>query len=191
MLATAKDLLEKVEAFTSSNAEEIEAFRIEILGNKGELKKLFAEFKNVPPQEKKEFGVVLNELKQKANDKVTSLKNALDHSNTGQDSSIDYSRPTSLNSLGSRHPISIIKNEIIEIFNRIGFTVSEGPEIEDDWHNFSALNFPPEHPARDMQDNFFVEKDTDIALRNNNSYVQVRVMENSTPTIRNISTGRV
>jgi len=192
MLNRAKELLKETESFNSNNAEEIEAFRIRVLGSKGELKKLFAEFKNVAAEEKKEFGAVLNQLKQQAQEKVDTLKAA---ANQGKEKSKkvfeDLTRPTTLNELGSRHPISIIKNEIIEIFNRIGFVVSEGPEIEDDWHNFSALNFPPEHPARDMQDTFFVEKNPDIALRTHTSSVQVRVMENSEPPIRTISPGRV
>lgn len=192
MLNRAKKLLKETEAFNSNVAEEIEAFRIRMLGSKGELKKLFAEFKNVAPEEKKEFGAVLNQLKQQAQEKVDSLKAAANQGKEkGKKVFEDLTRPTTLNELGSRHPISIIKNEIIEIFNRIGFVVSEGPEIEDDWHNFSALNFPPEHPARDMQDTFFVEKNPDIALRTHTSSVQVRVMENSEPPIRTISPGRV
>lgn len=192
MLSKAKELLKETEAFTSNNADEIEAFRIRMLGSKGELKKLFSEFKNVAADEKKEFGAVLNQLKQQAKEKVESLKESLSEGKgSSKESFEDLTRPTSLNELGSRHPISIIKNEIIEIFNRIGFQVSEGPEIEDDWHNFSALNFPPEHPARDMQDTFFVEKDPDIALRTHTSSVQVRVMEGTNPPIRTISPGRV
>jgi len=192
MLSKAKELLKETEAFASNNADEIEAFRIRMLGSKGELKKLFAEFKNVAADEKKEFGAVLNLLKQQAQEKVETLKASLsEEKGSNKKSFEDLTRPTTLNELGSRHPISIIKNEIIEIFNRIGFQVSEGPEIEDDWHNFSALNFPPEHPARDMQDTFFVEKNPDIALRTHTSSVQVRVMENSKPPIRTISPGRV
>lgn len=192
MLSKAKELLEETKSFKAKSLEEVEAFRIRLLGSKGELKKLFAEFRNVAAEEKKEFGAVLNQLKEKAQEKVDTLKNELSKSEEREDkSNFDFSRPTTLNEIGSRHPISIIKNEIIEIFNRIGFQVSEGPEIEDDWHNFSALNFPPEHPARDMQDTFFVEKDPDIALRTHTSSVQVRVMENSEPPIRTISPGRV
>lgn len=191
MLSKAKELLEETKAFTSKSAEEIEAFRVKMLGSKGEMKKLFAEFKNIAPENRKEFGSILNDLQKKAKNKVDELKASLTNEGPSNENAADYSRPTSLNSLGSRHPISIIKNEIIEIFNRIGFQVSEGPEIEDDWHNFSALNFPPEHPARDMQDTFFVEKDPDIALRTHTSSVQVRVMENSEPPIRTISPGRV
>ena len=192
MLERAKELLEETIAFVSKDAQQIEEFRIKILGSKGELKKLFAEFRNVPAEQKKEFGLVLNDLREKAEAKIAELKAEIANSegNTRQKRE-DYTRPTNLNELGSRHPISLVKNEIIEIFKRIGFSVSEGPEIEDDWHNFSALNFPPEHPARDMQDTFFVEKDPDIALRTHTSSVQVRVMENSNPPIRTISPGRV
>ena len=192
MLSKAKELLEETKQFKATSLEEVEAFRIKLLGSKGELKKLFAEFRNVATEDKKEFGAVLNQLKEQAQEKVDALKSELSNSKKSEDfSNFDFSRPTTLNQIGSRHPISIIKNEIIEIFNRVGFQVSEGPEIEDDWHNFSALNFPPEHPARDMQDTFFVEKDPDIALRTHTSSVQVRVMENSTPPIRTISPGRV
>jgi len=192
MLSKAKELLQETKEFKAKSLEELEAFRIKLLGNKGEIKKLFAEFRNVAAEEKKEFGAILNQLKDKAQEKVDELKNELsDSADTADTGNFDFSRPTNLNEIGSRHPISIIKNEIIEIFNRIGFQVSEGPEIEDDWHIFSALNFPPEHPARDMQDTFFVEKDPDIALRTHTSSVQVRVMENSTPPIRTISPGRV
>ena len=191
MLTKAKELLEEVRSFSSKDANEIESFRIKMLGNKGELKALFAAFKSVPVEDKKEFGIVLNQLKKEASDRINELKESIASEGPSENANFDYSRPTVLNGLGSRHPISIVKNEIIEIFNRIGFQVSEGPEIEDDWHNFSALNFPPEHPARDMQDTFFVEKDPDIALRTHTSSVQVRVMENSTPPIRTISPGRV
>ncbi len=191
MLDTAKTLLKEVEKFESKSKQEIEAFRIRVLGSKGELKKLFSEFKNVASEEKREFGAILNQLKQKAQDRINELKDKADSGSSSEKENIDLSRPTHLHELGSRHPISVIKNEIIEIFNRIGYQISEGPEIEDDWHNFSALNFPPEHPARDMQDTFFVEKDPDIALRTHTSSVQVRVMENSEPPIRTISPGRV
>ena len=156
------------------------------------MKSLFAQFKNVEPDEKKAYGQVLNELKQIAEDKVEQLKNALlasDQSSEGED--IDLSRPVNPQKVGSRHPISIVRNRFIEIFKKIGYEESEGPEIEDDWHNFTALNFPPEHPARDMQDTFFVERDPDIALRTHTSSVQVRMMENNEPPIRTISPGRV
>ncbi len=192
MLDTVKQLLKETANFEAKNLEEVEAFRIRILGSKGELKKLFAEFKNVAAEDKKEYGALLNQLKNEAQAKVDELKKSLQSKEkAAKFEDIDLSRPASYRSIGTRHPISITKSQIIEIFSRIGFDVSEGPEIEDDWHNFTALNFPPEHPARDMQDTFFVEKDPDLALRTHTSSVQVRVMENNKPPIRTISPGRV
>lgn len=190
MLEQAKSLLEETKNFSAKSIEEVEAFRIKVLGSKGELKKLFAEFKSIPNEDKKEYGAVLNQLKEAAQDRVNELKVALADAVSSADDKMDLSRPVNAE-LGSRHPISIVKNQIIEIFNRIGYQISEGPEIEDDWHNFTALNFPPEHPARDMQDTFFVAKNPDMALRTHTSSVQVRVMENSQPPIRTISPGRV
>lgn len=190
MLEQAKSLLEETKNFSAKSIEEVEAFRIKVLGSKGELKKLFAEFKSIPNEDKKEYGAVLNQLKEAAQDRVNELKAALADAVTSADDKMDLSRPVNAE-LGSRHPISIVKNQIIEIFNRIGYQISEGPEIEDDWHNFTALNFPPEHPARDMQDTFFVAKNPDMALRTHTSSVQVRVMENNQPPIRTISPGRV
>ena len=191
MLNKAKELLKKAEEFSSAKAEEIEEFRIEYLSKKGGLiTDLFKDFKNVPNDQKKEFGQVLNELKDKVTDKVNALKLSL----KSQDSvniELDLTLPGDSSSSGSRHPISIVRNEIIDIFTRLGFTISEGPEIEDDLHVFSALNFPPEHPARDMQDTFFIEKDPDVLLRTHTSSVQVRIMENQKPPIRTISPGRV
>lgn len=191
MLEQAKSLLEETKNFTAKSLEEVEVFRIRILGSKGKLKKLFAEFKRIPNEDKKEYGAVLNQLKEAAQEKVNELKTTLADAASANDEKQDLSRPVNARKLGSRHPISIVKNQLIEIFSRIGFQVSEGLEIEDDWHNFSALNFPPEHPARDMQDTFFVGKDPDIALRTHTSSVQVRVMENNQPPIRTISPGRV
>jgi len=191
MLKQAKALLEETEKFQSYDLNEIEQFRLKILGNKGELKKLFAAFKDVEPSEKKEFGAILNLLKNNALNKVNALKEAAQNQSHPENEYLDLTRPVNQDRLGSRHPISIIRNEIIEVFSRLGYQVSEGPEIEDDWHNFTALNFPPEHPARDMQDTFFVGKNPDIALRTHTSSVQVRVMENNDPPIRTISPGRV
>ena len=155
------------------------------------LNDFFAEFKNVPNDQKKEFGQAINELKTITQEKVNALKKASNlqeeqHSQLG-----DLTRPGEPINIGSRHPISIVKNQIIDIFSRIGFNVSEGPEIEDDWHNFTALNLPEHHPARDMQDTFFVQTDPDILLRTHTSSVQVRYMENNKPPIRTISPGRV
>jgi len=188
-----KTLLSEVEAFKTENKEQLEGFRISLLGSKGKIKELFADFKNVANEEKKEIGQLINDLKIKAQEKFDELKSQLEgvDSNTQKEEE-DLSRTPFPIETGSRHPISIIRNEIIDIFSRIGFTVSEGPEIEDDWHNFSALNFPPEHPARDMQDTFFVKSERgDIALRTHTSSVQVRIMENSKPPIRTLSPGRV
>ena len=188
MLNKVEALLKEVEEFSSTDLNEIEQFRIRLLGKKGEVKELFSQFKEVPNEEKKAFGQQLNLLQKSALDKVNQLK-ASTGGGKKSDQKIDLTRPAEEMQLGSRHPISLVRNEIIEIFSRIGFTVSEGPEIEDDWHNFSALNFPEEHPARDMQDTFFI--DYGIALRTHTSSVQVRVMEGAQPPIRTISPGRV
>lgn len=191
MIDNIKKHIAEVEDFTAKAQEEVEAFRIKYLGSKGLLKDLFSEFKNVPNDQKKEFGQTINALKKAAEEKVNFLKNSFDTSNDLNSVYGDLTRPGEPLSIGSRHPISIVKNKIIDIFSRIGFNVSEGPEIEDDWHNFTALNLPEYHPARDMQDTFFVEKDPDVLLRTHTSSVQVRYMENNKPPIRTISPGRV
>jgi len=191
MIDTIKEHLEKVQQFSSGSKDEIENFRIEYLGKKGLLNQFFAEFKNVPNEQKKEFGQIINQLKTLATDKVNDLKAALENTTSSEGKYGDLSRPGDPIEIGARHPISIVKNQIIDIFSRIGFNVSEGPEIEDDWHNFTALNLPEYHPARDMQDTFFVQTDPDILLRTHTSSVQVRYMENNTPPIRTISPGRV
>lgn len=187
-------LTEQIQIASIATAEEAENFRIQFLGSKGIIKNLFNDLKDVPNDQKKDVGQLMNGLRQLAQDKLDQAKLSLDDQ-TQQHQGIDLTRPGSSTATGSRHPLSLVRSEIIEIFNRIGFTVSEGPEIEDDWHNFSALNFPPEHPARDMQDTFFIQKGDnpkeEIALRTHTSSVQVRVMENSTPPIRTISPGRV
>ncbi len=195
MLDKIKELIAEVNAFSSTKNEEIEAFRIKFLGSKGILKELFAEFKNVPNDQKKAFGQAINELKKNAEEKVNSLKEALENSLEEKGIYGDLTRPSEPIKIGSRHPISLVKNQIVEVFNRIGFTISEGPEIEDDWHNFTALNLPEYHPARDMQDTFFINKNNkveeDILLRTHTSSVQTRYMENNEPPIRTISPGRV
>lgn len=170
--------------------EEVENLRIKYLSKKGEISQLFNDFRNVPNEQKREVGLLLNQLKQTATDRINELKSSVGTSSATSEE-LDLTLPGSPIPLGSRHPLSIVRNEIIDIFTRLGFTISEGPEIEDDWHVFSALNFPPEHPARDMQDTFFIEKDPDILLRTHTSSVQVRVMENEQPPIRTISPGRV
>ncbi len=181
----------KVENYTISTPAELEAFRIEFIGSKGVVKDLYSQLKTVPNEQKKEIGQLMNSLKNMAEEKFIFFKEKFENVETNTEF-VDFSRSGEEFSVGSHHPISQVRNEIIEIFNRIGFNVSEGPEIEDDWHNFSALNFPPEHPARDMQDTFFIEKgENEMALRTHTSSVQVRVMESSQPPIRTISPGRV
>jgi phenylalanyl-tRNA synthetase alpha chain len=191
MIETIKNHITEVQAFSSTNKEEIENFRIKYLGKKGILNDYFSEFKNVPNEQKKEYGQVINTLKNAAQEKVDALKAAIENNTETKGIYGDLSRPGEVISLGSRHPISIVKNKIIDIFLRIGFNVSEGPEIEDDWHNFTALNLPEYHPARDMQDTFFVQTNPDVLLRTHTSSVQVRYMENNKPPIRTISPGRV
>ena len=193
MIDKIKEHITEVEAFKADTAEAIETFRIKYLGKKGLLNEFFAEFKGVPKEQKKEFGLAVNELKKSATDKVNSLRHNLEVNNSKVKTASygDLTRPGEPIEIGARHPISMVKNEIIEIFSRIGFNVSEGPEIEDDWHNFTALNLPEHHPARDMQDTFFIQTDPDILLRTHTSTVQVRYMENNKPPIRTISPGRV
>jgi phenylalanyl-tRNA synthetase alpha chain len=192
MLEKIKSFQEKIAATQIADNNQLEQFRIEFLGSKGVLKDLYGELKNVPNENKKEVGQLINGLRQLAEETYQSNKEKLETGSASKAEQIDFSRPGENFELGARHPLSLVRSEIIEIFSRIGFTVSEGPEIEDDWHNFSALNFPPEHPARDMQDTFFIEKgDAEWALRTHTSSVQVRVMENQKPPIRTISPGRV
>ena len=182
--------LEDILHFNSDSEAEIEEFRVKYLGKKGLLNSYFVEFKSLESDEKKKLGSLLNELKNSAQQKVDNLKS--NNSRKSDNLKInDISRPGDPIEIGSRHPISIVKNRIIDIFSTIGFTISEGPEIEDDWHNFSALNLPEHHPARDMQDTFFIEKNPDYLLRTHTSSVQVRYMENNKPPIRTISPGRV
>ena len=182
--------LEDILNFNSDSEAEIEEFRVKYLGKKGLLNSYFVEFKSLESDEKKKLGSLLNELKNSAQQKVDNLKS--NNSKKSDNLKInDISRPGDPIDIGSRHPISIVKNRIIDIFSAIGFTISEGPEIEDDWHNFSALNLPEHHPARDMQDTFFIEKNPDYLLRTHTSSVQVRYMENNKPPIRTISPGRV
>ena len=184
-----KDIKE-IQDFKSDSIAEIEEFRIKFLGKKGLLNSYFVEFKSLDSTEKKNAGRLLNELKNLAQDKVEALKASSSKSSEKKKIN-DISRPGDPINIGSRHPISVVKNRIIDIFSNIGFTISEGPEIEDDWHNFSALNLPEHHPARDMQDTFFIEKNPDFLLRTHTSSVQVRYMENNKPPIRTISPGRV
>lgn len=192
------ELLDKIEEYKKdidsadvNSSDALEAFRIQFLGSKNILKDLYKELKDVPNESKKDIGQAINSLKKQAEEKFEDAKKKNQRIGSSK-KKIDLSRPADFVELGARHPLSVIRNEIIEIFARIGFSVSEGPEIEDDWHNFSALNFPPEHPARDMQDTFFIEKgEKEMALRTHTSSVQVRVMESEEPPIRTISPGRV
>lgn len=191
LLAKIEVLDKEVDSYEINNMETLESFRIRFLGSKNCLKDLFGELKSLPNDQKKEVGQRINTIKVKAKNKFDEVQSSL-ASDSSASEKIDYTRPAGGVEIGSRHPISIVRNEIISIFEKIGYVVSEGPEIEDDWHNFSALNFPPEHPARDMQDTFFVEKgENELALRTHTSSVQVRVMENQKPPIRTISPGRV
>ena len=191
MIKKIKSTINEVTSFKSSSEEEIELFRIKYLGKKGIINQYFQEFKNVDNKDKKEVGQLLNTLKHEASNKVEDLISKVSNPAINSGSINDLTRPGDSINIGSRHPISLVKNRIIDIFEKIGFTISEGPEIEDDWHNFTALNLPEYHPARDMQDTFFIEKDPDILLRTHTSSVQVRYMENNKPPIRTISPGRV
>jgi len=185
------ELLNEIESFTANTKESVEEFRIKILSKKGKLTALFEDFKTVDPSLKKEVGQRLNDLRNKAQDKINHLKEKFHSSDDNVDALMDLSLPAEAIAIGSRHPLSIIRNQIVDIFSKIGFTVSEGPEIEDDWHNFTALNTPADHPARDMQDTFYIQENPDIVLRTQTSSVQVHIMEGSQPPIRTISPGRV
>ena len=185
-----KAYLKEVENFSADSVEQLELFRIKFLSKKGLIPALFADFKNVAADERKEIGQHINSLKQTIQLKIVSIKESIDQQSDATDSTIDLTLPGQ-SEIGTRHPLSIVRNEIIDIFSRVGFSVSEGPEIEDDFHNFTALNFVENHPARDMQDTFFIEKDPDILLRTHTSPVQVRMMQNTQPPIRTISPGRV
>jgi phenylalanyl-tRNA synthetase alpha chain len=184
-------LLEEVKSFVAENAEQAEQFRIRFMARKGLIGELFEQFREVPAAERRELGLLINELKVSAQEKLDHFKNLFEQSATSTGESIDLTLPAGFREPGTRHPLSIVRNEMIRIFSRLGFTVNDGPEIEDDWHNFSALNFPPEHPARDMQDTFFIAQNPDIALRTHTSSVQVRVMETTKPPIRALFPGRV
>lgn len=191
MIDKIKEHIAKVEEFEAKAKDELEAFRIKYLGKKGVLNDFFAEFKSVPNEMKKEFGQTINMLKTKVEDKVTRAREVFENAEDERGALGDLSRPAEPITIGSRHPISLVRNQIIDIFSSIGFNVSEGPEIEDDWHNFTALNLPEYHPARDMQDTFFIQTNPDVLLRTHTSSVQVRYMEKHQPPIRTISPGRV
>lgn len=189
MLEKISHLIQEIEAELIDSAENAEKFRLKYLSKKGVLNDLFEEFKTVANEQKKEIGKHLNILKQKAQEKFDAAKEIIDNSHKTESINLDLTLPGEPFTIGSHHPISIVRREIIDIFSRIGFTVAEGPEIEDDWHNFTSLNFPPDHPARDMQDTFFIEEE--IALRTHTSSIQIRVMEKQKPPIRILAPGRV
>ena len=191
MINKIKEHIARVEAFATEKKEELEQFRIEYFGKKGLLNDFFAQFKEVPKEEKKDFGQIINELKSKAEAKINELKEKLSGQNVTTQSLNDLTRPAFPIEVGSRHPVSLIKNRIIEVFANIGFNIAEGPEIEDDWHNFTALNLPEYHPARDMQDTFFIQTRPDILRHTHTSSVEVRYMEQHQPPIRIIAPGRV
>ena len=190
MIARINELLQEVEALKAANAEELEALRIKYLSKKGAINELMADFRNVPAELKKEVGMRLNELKNKAQEKISTLKEQFESQDNGCDD-LDLTRSAYPVKLGTRHPLSIVKNEIIDIFARMGFNIADGPEVEDDWHVFSAMNFAEDHPARDMQDTFFIQHNPDVLLRTHTSSVQSRVMEKQEPPIRIICPGRV
>ena len=190
MLEKIEQLISEINGLKAQTAEELEALRLRYLSKKGAINDLMADFRNVPNEQKREIGQKLNELKNLAQDKINSLKEAFDAQKAVAEKP-DLTRTAYPVELGTRHPLNIVKNEIIEIFSRLGFVLADGPEVEDDWHVFSAMNFAEDHPARDMQDTFFVEAHPDIILRTHTSSVQSRVMEVSEPPIRIICPGRV
>ena len=190
MIEKIAQLKAEIESLSPNDINEVEQLRIKYLSKKGEVSLLFNDFRSVPPEQKKEVGKSLNELKNFATEKINSLRTNLESTET-LDPTLDLTRTATPIPLGSRHPLSIVREEIISIFSRLGFTVAEGPEIEDDWHVFSSLNFAADHPARDMQDTLFINRTPDVLLRTHTSSVQSRVMEHTTPPIRIICPGRV
>ena len=190
MLAKIEALLQEINGLQATSAEELEALRIKYLSKKGAINALMADFRNVPAEQKKEVGMKLNELKNLAQERIASLKEAFENQDNSA-AEMDLTRTAYPIKLGTRHPLSIVKSEIIDIFSRLGFSIADGPEVEDDWHVFSSMNFAEDHPARDMQDTFFIEAHPDIILRTHTSSVQSRVMEVSQPPIRVICPGRV
>jgi len=191
MIEQLQKILREVEEFKADTQEQVEKFRLRFTSKKGIVSELFEELKKAAPEEKRLLGQELNKLKDAAQQKLKHLSEFLESRQEAQSHSLDLSLPVIANEIGAIHPLTQIRQQIIEIFERIGFNLSVGPEIEDDWHNFSALNFPENHPAREMQDTFFIEKNPDMVLRTHTSSVQVRVMENEKPPIRTLSIGRV
>ncbi len=193
MLEKIQELNKQIQDFTIETKEQLENFRLEFISRKGKVTLLFEDFKQVTPELKRQLGQDLNKLKVAAQAKFDEIQANITSAGAGEakENGLDFTLPVVPNTLGSLHPLTVVKNRMVEIFERMGFNLSEGPEIEDDWHNFSALNFPEDHPAREMQDTFFVQKNPDVALRTHTSSVQVRTMENEKPPIRTISPGRV
>lgn len=190
MVEKIRQIKEQISSACASTKEDVEALRIKFLSKKGEISQLFNDFRTLLPEDKKALGPAINALKDFATERINELRLAVE-STDDIDPTLDLTRTASPIALGSRHPLSIVRNEIISIFSRLGFTVAEGPEIEDDWHVFSALNFAADHPARDMQDTFFIQRNPDVLLRTHTSSVQSRVMEHTQPPIRIICPGRV
>ena len=187
----AKRMLQEIQEANLSSSESAEEFRIKFIGSKGSLKSLFAAIKDIPNERKKEFGQLVNQIKQEAEAKITAAKKNASGANKNKASDNDLTAPGVPYEMGTRHPLSLVKNEMIEIFKRLGFVVEDGPEIEDDWHNFTALNLPENHPARDMQDTFYIDYEANKLLRTHTSSAQIRVMEKQKPPIRIITPGRV
>ena len=191
MIQKIEQLMQEISALQAKNAQEAEALRIKYMSKKGEISLLMNDFRSVPAELKKEVGMKINELKNFAQEKINALKESAGEASASGSDAIDLTRTPYPITLGSRHPLTIVKNEIVDIFSRLGFTLAEGPEVEDDWHVYSSLNFADDHPARDMQDTFFVESHPDIILRSHTSSVQSRVMEKTQPPIRILCPGRV
>jgi phenylalanyl-tRNA synthetase alpha chain len=191
MKAELEELLQDISTRSFNSEESVEAFRVEFLGRKGKMKDLMSQFRDVAPESKRELGPLINKVKSAVEERVASEQASFNKKEQAQSSGIDFSRPSGGQSQGTHHPLQVVRREIVSIFQNMGFGVVEGPEIEDDWHVFSGLNFPPEHPARDMQDTFFVERNPDLLLRTHTSSVQVREMERRKPPMRIIMPGRV
>ncbi len=191
MFEKVESIKKQIEEAVANTKEELEDYRLKFISRKGVISELFADFKNVESKRKKEFGIALNTLKTQAENRFKKLIDQVNSTDSKRDSGIDLSLPPIPGQTGSLHPISIVKNRMIQIFERQGFNVTEGPEIEDDWHNFTALNFPENHPAREMQDTYFIRKDPDLLLRTHTSTVQIQLMQNENPPFRSIMPGRV
>lgn len=192
MLETIDTIRQEATTFSVQSEEDLEKFRLRFLSRNGLMNDLFEQFKAVPPDQKKQYGQTINILKKEVESQYQTLKETFEgQADNAEDEAWDFTLPTLFDQTGSRHPLTIVREQMLQIFERMGFNISEGPEIEDDWHNFSALNFPLNHPAREMQDTFFVEKDPDVVLRTHTSSVQIRIMEKQKPPIRTISPGRV